>query len=97
MSETVRASDYDALDPKVRADPYPYYAAMRRESPLHRMIPGVPLFAVSRYDDVEFVLHHPEVFSSTAPNLSFEGKEIPMLDSLALRGPKSLPLRFEPA
>ena len=62
----VRASDYNPLAPEVRADPYPYYAALRRESPVHQSIPGLPFFAVSRYADVMHVLHHPELFSSTA-------------------------------
>jgi cytochrome P450 len=73
MSETVHATDYDPLAPHVRADPYPYYAALRRESPIHQTIPGVPMFAVSRFEDVEFVLHHPEVFSSTAFQALFQG------------------------
>lgn len=73
MHETVRATDYDPLAPHVRADPYPYYAALRRESPIHQTIPGVPMFAVSRFEDVEFVLHHPEVFSSTAFQTLFQG------------------------
>ena len=62
----IRASDYSPLLPEVRANPYPYYAALRREAPVHRMIPGLPFFAVSRYEDVLFVLQHPELFSSTA-------------------------------
>jgi cytochrome P450 len=73
LSETVRAADYDMLDPKVRANPYPYYAALRRESPLHRIRPELPLFALSRFADVEFVWHHPEVFSSTAFRMLFQG------------------------
>ena len=73
MSEAVRAADYDMLDPKVRANPYPYYAALRRESPVHRIRPELPLFALSRFADVEFVLHHSEVFSSTAFRMLFQG------------------------
>lgn len=61
---TLRASDYDPLSPVVRTDPYPYYAALRRESPVHPIVPGMPYYAVSRYQDVIFILHHPEIFSS---------------------------------
>ena len=68
----VSASDYNMLDPEVHANPYPYYAAMRREGGLHQMIPGAPFYAVSRYDDVSHVLHHPEDFSSTALQLLVE-------------------------
>ncbi len=62
----VSASDYNPLDPNVRDNPYPYYAAMRRDSPVHQMIPGAPLFAVTRYADVLQILHAPEAFTSTA-------------------------------
>jgi cytochrome P450 len=65
MSE-VRASDYNPLRPEVRADPYPYYAALRRESPVHQIVPGLPFYTVTRFADVLFALQHPEVFSSTA-------------------------------
>jgi cytochrome P450 len=42
---------FDPMDPEFREDPYPVYARMRAESPVFRR-PGVPFFAVSRYDDV---------------------------------------------
>jgi cytochrome P450 len=44
-------------------DPYPVYARLRRESPVC-FIPAVGLWFVSRYDDVEFVGTHPELFSA---------------------------------
>ena len=59
----VSASDYNPMLPDVRRNPYPYYAAMRRESPVHQILPGAPFYAVSRYDDVCSVLHRPELFS----------------------------------
>jgi cytochrome P450 len=43
-------------------NPFPYYAALRAESPVRRMADG-SLF-VSRYTDVEFVYKHPKIFSS---------------------------------
>jgi cytochrome P450 len=61
----VRPSDYNPLRPEVRADPYPYYAALRRESPVHQIVPGLPYYTVTRYADVLFALQHPELFSST--------------------------------
>src|SRR5262245_42836783 len=66
VKREVHASDYHPLLPEVRADPYPYYAALRRESPVHQIIPGMPFYCVTRYDEVLFVLQHPELFSSTA-------------------------------
>jgi cytochrome P450 len=44
------------------ANPFPYYAALRSESPVRRMTDGSLL--VSRYADVEFVYKHPKIFSS---------------------------------
>jgi len=73
MENEVTAADYNFLDPKVRANPYPYYEALRRESPVHPMMEGTPLFAVSRFKDVEYVLHHPAKFSSTAFQALFSG------------------------
>ena len=73
MTEKVSAADYNALDPVVRANPYPYYAALREESPVHQMMPGAPLFAVSRRADVQHILHHPGEFSSTAFQTLFQG------------------------
>jgi len=64
--DRISPADYNPLLPHVRANPYPYYAVLRRESPVHQIVPGVPLYAVARYDDVCAVLHRPELFSSTA-------------------------------
>ncbi len=65
-SASISAQDYNPVSPEVRANPYPYYAALRREDPVRQFVPGVPFFAVSRFEDVEFALHRPELFSSTA-------------------------------
>src|SRR5262249_19878785 len=80
------ASDYDPLRPEVRADPYPYYAALRRESPVHQIAPGMPFYCVSRYDDVLFVVQHPELFSSTIQRGPVRGGDLspyPNLGALA--------------
>jgi cytochrome P450 len=61
----IRASDYNPLRPEVRADPYPYYAALQRESPVHQIVPGMPFYSVTRHADVLHALQHPELFSST--------------------------------
>ncbi len=54
----------DLQMPDVRHDPYPAYAALRA-GPVRQIDPG-GLWAVSRYDDVEHVFKHPELFSSAA-------------------------------
>jgi cytochrome P450 len=53
----------DVLSPELRANPYPYYAELRRTRPVCQVDPG-GMWAVSRHDDVVFVLKHPELFSS---------------------------------
>ena len=53
----------DVLAPAFRADPYPHYAELRREAPVCQVEPG-GMWAVSRYEDVLFVLKSPELFSS---------------------------------
>lgn len=52
----------DLLSPDFRADPYPWYAELRR-SPPTQVDPG-GLWAVSRHEDVVAVLRDPSVFSS---------------------------------
>lgn len=75
LSETgeLRARDFSLLAPAVRENPYPYYAALRRESPIHQIVEGMPLYAITRYADVLYALHHPELFSSTALQVALQG------------------------
>jgi cytochrome P450 len=47
----------------LETDPYPVYARLRREAPVC-YVPAVRLWFVTRYDDVEFVGTHPELFSA---------------------------------
>ncbi|MFJ2811598.1 cytochrome P450 [Kitasatospora sp. NPDC087271] len=44
----------DLLTPEARRDPYPFYARMRRESPVHRSAEGI--WHLTRYADVEAAL-----------------------------------------
>jgi pimeloyl-[acyl-carrier protein] synthase len=46
---------YHLLDPEVLADPYPLYARLRREDPVH-WDPFLHAWIVTRYDDVQRVL-----------------------------------------
>ena len=61
---------YDPFSPEVVADPFPYYARLRDEAPVHPV--AKRLWAVSRYDDVSNVLRSP-VFSSSATRLMMMG------------------------
>ena len=56
---------YEPFSEAMREDPYPHYAALRREAPAY-WAEDAQAFCVSRYDDVQFVLRNPELFSSDA-------------------------------
>ncbi len=51
------------LAPEVRTNPYPFYAELRRTTPVCQVAPG-DFWAVTRYDDVITVLKNPLLFSS---------------------------------
>lgn len=72
---------YDPLDPKFLADPYPAFAWLRENDPVHHR-PGdhrAPAFwALSRFADVWDAVRRPEVFSS-ASGLTFFDNEIGQL------------------
>lgn len=65
------SSPIHLFDPAFRANPYPFYAAMRRTQPLCQVEPA-GLWAVSRHPDVSFVLKHPELFSSQGFRAAWE-------------------------
>lgn len=52
----------DLFDPAFLADPYPTYARLREESPVHDL--GGGFWALSRHDDIVRVLRNPTLFSS---------------------------------
>jgi cytochrome P450 len=56
-------SYYDPLDPAVVHDPYPYYAQLRENAPVH-WINSMKGYAVSRWDDVQAVLRDTSTYSS---------------------------------
>lgn len=51
------------FDPEVRADPFPSYARMRMDAPVQQVEPG-GFWAVTRAEDVEYVLKNPKLFTS---------------------------------
>ncbi len=55
----------DLLSKDVVADPYPTYAWLLDKHPVCEIEPG-PVWAVCRFDDVQFVLDTPEIFSASA-------------------------------
>ncbi len=54
---------YNLLSPELKTNPYPAYAEMRRSAPVCQVDPG-GMWAVTRFDDVLYVLKNPELFSS---------------------------------
>jgi cytochrome P450 len=72
---------------ELERDPYPIYERLRAEEPVS-FVPSVGLWLVTRWDDVYFVDHHPEVFTgATEPStlnrtmgLSMLGSEGPAHD-----------------
>jgi cytochrome P450 len=63
MSTRAEQNRVNLMSPEVRANPYPVYAALRRDSPVIQVDPG-GLWAVSRYDDVLHIFEHPELYSA---------------------------------
>jgi cytochrome P450 len=55
--------NYNPLAPAVQDDPYPYYAELRRNTPVAWVEP-LQCWAVSRYQDVDYAIKHPQLFSS---------------------------------
>jgi cytochrome P450 len=54
---------FSPFDPAIIADPFPAYAELRRDAPVHYS-PDDDLWVVSRYDDVLRILRDPDRFSS---------------------------------
>jgi len=85
--------DYNPLAPESRANPYPGYALLRAEAPVHEIQPfGV--FAVSRYRDVLHVLKNPETYSSSGMRAMMTG-QTGMMGSSGNRGRSSVLLEAD--
>ena len=67
LDEQIRT--FDVYDPQLQQqDLHPFFDELRSKCPVARTdVPGGdgPLYLVSRYEDCQFVLNHPEFFSST--------------------------------
>ena len=55
--------DFDPLDPDYLADPYPFFAKFRSETPVF-YAPKIDFWVVSRYEDIQKVVKDPETFSN---------------------------------
>ncbi|MFZ0664819.1 MAG: cytochrome P450 [Acidimicrobiales bacterium] len=75
-------AQFDLYDPDLQEDPYPFFTEIRETCPVARAETYGGFWLVSRRDDVEFVLMHPEMFSSTEMLIPFYehpvGRQIPV-------------------
>jgi cytochrome P450 len=84
MSSSAEPQRVNLMSPGFRANPYPLYAALRRDSPVVQVDPG-GLWAVSRYDDVLHIFKNPKVFSVAGLRLAADPPWIgrnPFADSM---------------
>jgi cytochrome P450 len=56
------STSFDLLSPATRDDPYPLYRRLRAEDPVHWSA-GLRMWVVTRYDDVDSILHQPARYS----------------------------------
>ena len=59
--------DFDPFDPAVIRDPYPWYARLREEAPLHH-VASRNYWVLTRYADVREAFRDHETFSSAHGN-----------------------------
>lgn len=59
----MNTASYEPFDPQVIDNPYPAYAVLRRQAPVHQL-ESMDMKVISRYSDVAEVLKRPESFSS---------------------------------
>jgi len=60
----IAVADYDPWNCIVNDDPFPYYAALRAQSPVHH-VTSRGMWVLSRYEDVQRALADTEAFSSS--------------------------------
>jgi cytochrome P450 len=81
-------ASFDRYAPDTLEDPYPFYAALRREAPVHRD-PRTGTFWVSRHEDLRRVVMSPEAYSSNLVDRLFSReKSGPQRVPLGSHGPR---------
>jgi cytochrome P450 len=81
----------DLFDPEIRRNPYSAYAELLRSAAPQRVEPG-GLWAISRHEDVQHALKHPELFSSSGFEALYRPSWLPhnpLADSLLARDGES--------
>lgn len=69
--------EYNPFLPEVRDNPYPYYTYLRQHAPAYQ-VPGIGFWAISRYDDVLYVLRNPQIFSAGIMSYALAGDLVPV-------------------
>ena len=90
MSTAIDLSRYDPMEREVQQDPFPYYAALRRDAPVFQH-PATGIFFISRLDTVNEVFGDPGRFSSKFSNTGTtpgSPETIEKLKGIASRGQK---------
>jgi cytochrome P450 len=71
-------------------DPHPFYATLRRDTPIRQVEPG-GMWAVTRYEDALYVLKNPQLFSSQGLRAGVQPAWLqqrnPLVDSLVVMDP----------
>ena len=58
-----RLEDVDLFDPATQQDWYPTYEVLREEAPVFQ-VPGLPMYVLTRYEDIQHVVRHPELYAN---------------------------------
>jgi cytochrome P450 len=77
---------FDLMDTAVHADPYPAYEWLREHAPVYR-VPGMPLYVLSRHEDIRRVLRDHQGFSSSL------GMKVPLMSMVMMDGADHARLR----
>jgi cytochrome P450 len=71
MPEQIVADEIDFMDPEVQEDWFPYYRALREQAPVWK-VPTTGEYFLTRYEDVLYVLRHPELFPNARTDSQFK-------------------------
>jgi cytochrome P450 len=58
-----RLDEVDLFDPATQQDWYPTYDVLRDEAPVFQ-VPGMPMYVLTRYEDIQHVVRHPELYAN---------------------------------
>ncbi len=92
VSNPTQLHDFRPLEKACLENPYPFYQAMREQSPVYKA-PGNDFYYVSRYDDIRDVVMNTDDFSSNLVAIIFAGidGETTMVDQPKM-GDEQLPV-----